>query len=257
MRADAHNKENVAPKASAIIPATTVADSTERAGVEDLDGFVEVHLGAVNDQIDENLNSNSGSSSSTTQADEKGKRVDTTVDEDNEDMGMGEMDGLGSMESSTDLGDVGLEELLEIEKEIPDDLDLDTPESPTQPYEPFGSQPSGSQSSPLFQIYPHSLDPQDMPAPLQVRKSSYFSLESPMQTDSEFEEDGEDENEEADNWLEEGVIENDGIRRHEVEMNFAEWRLNRHPILGKYRVKENSCLRVCETIEDDTSSRIA
>ncbi|KAG4441141.1 hypothetical protein IFR05_003362 [Cadophora sp. M221] len=257
MRTNAHNKENVDPKASTAVPDTPVADNTE-TDFEDADGFVEVNLGAVNGhRIEENSNSNSGGGSSTTQADKKGKGVDTNIDEDDEDMGIEGMDGLGGMESLAEFGDVGLEELLEIEKEIPDELELDTPEASTQPYEPFENRSSGSQSSPLSQIHPPVVDPNDMPTSLQVRKSSYFSQDSPMQTNSVFEEDGEEEEEveEADNWFEEGEIEEDGIRRHEVEMSFAEWRLNRHPRFGRYRVRETSCLRVCETIEHNTPTR--
>lgn len=61
---------------------------------------------------------------------------------------------------------------------------------------------------------------------------------------------GASKNEEADNWFEEGEIEDDGIRRHKVEMSFAGWRLNRHPIFGKYRVK-----RVCETSYNENKKR--
>ncbi|KAH7370686.1 hypothetical protein BKA65DRAFT_545391 [Rhexocercosporidium sp. MPI-PUGE-AT-0058] len=249
MPANAHNKENVAPDhQTASAAGIPVAETTGTVEIEDPYSFVEIYLGPVNDQIEESTDSNSGSSNYTPQIDKKGKGAETTVDEDEEDTDEDGMDELGSMESSPDLGDVGLEELLEIEKEIPDDLDLSEP--PPKPYTSFENQPR-SQGSLLSQIYPLVLDPRDLPAPLQVRKSSYFSKDSPMETESEFEEDDE----EGDNWFEEGEIVEDGIRRNEVEMSIAEWRLNRHPRFGRYRVKEISCLRICETIEEETPNQ--
>ncbi|PVH82880.1 hypothetical protein DL98DRAFT_529834 [Cadophora sp. DSE1049] len=240
MRRSARNKENIAPMARTEQPPNALPETHETGDVENTDGFVEVsHGSTTGDQIEQRPTSDS--SGTTTKNVEKGKGVDRTDDRQDVEMDEGDMYGLGSMQSSVDLDDVGLEELLEIEKDNPDDLGpLDPPERPRTPIEA-----QSSRSQPLTEI-----DPKDLPAPLRVNKSSYFSKESPMEADSQF----EDVPDDLDMWFEEGEVDEDGIRREEVEMSFAEWNLERHPRFGKYRVKTVSCLRVCWTIDDYTSN---
>lgn len=245
MRANAQNKENIDPKTPISAPVMQ-ADTTASVDAQNPDDFVEINLDSDNGQIDETPNANLNSST-TKEADEKARERNKKVDEEGTDADEDEMEGLGSTDSSSDLGDIDLDDLLEIEKVIPDDLD--TPNFPNRPCTPFENHPSKTQASPLSQINPPSLDSKDLPAPLKVNKSSYFSKDNPMRTMTLFE-----EREEADNWFDEGEIDDDGIRRDEVELSFAEWHLNRHPTLGKYRVKDISPLRICETIETETPS---
>ena len=229
------NKENIAPQARDERPVDIKPERQEAQDVENNDGFVEVSLGSASNQIEQNLSS--ASNCTTPKTANKGKGSDDIAQEEDAEMAEGDLDGLCNMESSGDLDNVELEELLEIEQQIPDDLGpLD---SPVRPHTPLGGQSSRSQ--PLSEI-----DPKDLPAPLNVNKSSYFSKDNPMEAEPLFEEIPDD----TEAWYEEGEVDEDGIRREEAELSLAEWNLERHPRFGAYRVKEISCLRVCWTIDD-------
>ncbi|KAK0122236.1 hypothetical protein ONS95_010489 [Cadophora gregata] len=237
MRRSASNKENIAPKALTEQPDNPRQNRCETGDFEKTDGFVEVSPASGNNQIDQSPSSNSRGTTSTII--NKGRDVDRTDDIQDLEMAESDLDGVGSMESMHMVGldDVGLEELLEIEEENPDDLGpLDAPDRPITPFEG-----ESFRGQPLAEV-----DPNDLPAPLKVNKSSYFSKDNPMKAEAQF----EDVPDDLDDWFEEGEVDEDGIRREEVEVSFAEWNLERHPRFGRYRVKTVSGLRVSWTIDD-------
>ncbi|KAL2066347.1 hypothetical protein VTL71DRAFT_2418 [Oculimacula yallundae] len=260
----APDKENIAPNSSLPTPPSSIADKAESITFENLDGFVEVSLTSNNDQVDasqmrrssiaaiklaaEKRKRDALSDEEDKLANEKRMREALSQDDEDEDA-----QGLRSMESSTDLDDVSLDELMEIERSYPES-DL---EPPARPFTPFGNRSSRAQDSAFTQprsynpftdqAFNTGLDLSARPAPLQINKSSYFSQDDPMKTDSE----SDDRDDDTDDWTEEEEVEVEGIRRDEVELTLNEWELAMHPKLGRYRVKESSCLRICETIETD------
>ncbi|KAH7413247.1 hypothetical protein BKA64DRAFT_637921 [Cadophora sp. MPI-SDFR-AT-0126] len=218
MRRSTRNKENIAPKARTEQPDNALTETFEPADEENNDTFVVVSHGSASSQI-EKIETSTGISTKTINnekgADRKDEEQNVDSDSDESDMNEDDMDGLGGLETSVDLDDFGLDELLEIEQKIPDDLGpLDLPDRPQTPLSE-----QSSRSQPLSEI-----DPKDLPAPLNVNKLCH-SKDKPTETESQFEEIPDD----PEKWFEEGEVDEDGIRREEVEMSFAEWNLEGHP----------------------------
>ena len=239
MRRSRRNKENIVPRARNEQTVNTPSlENQDMRDFENKDGFVEVSRDPGSNQTEQNPRL--ASTDTTSKTADKGKGVEERYRGQGVEMEEEDLKGLDSMESSGDLDDVELKELLELEEEIPDDLGpLEPPERPQTP-----RNEQSCRSQPLAEI-----NPQDLPAPLNVNKSSYFSKDNPMEAEPQFEEIPDD----YEAWYEEGEVDEDGIRREEAELSLAEWNLERHPRFGPYRVKEISCLRVCWTIDDYTS----
>lgn len=156
-------------------------------------------------------------------------------------------EGIASLESSTgDLGDISLDELLEIEKQIPDDIEHTTPPTPpNRPETPFQEEysPPSHPRSERAPRYPPGLGfgLDNHPTPL-------FS--NPVSPGAFFADNADDDTEDE----EDGEIREDGGNGHgricwsEAYVTRAEWELGTDPTLGRYRVNHLTNLRYCWTI---------
>ncbi|CZT07509.1 uncharacterized protein RAG0_12928 [Rhynchosporium agropyri] len=197
-----YNKENVAPVSCLPSPPTSFENKPQSIESENHDGFIEIPLTSDDDQINNNLKTNLSSAniqaaekrdgellSDDDEAAEKRKRVflSNGDDDDKEDTY-----GLRSMDSLTAFGHVEMEELLEIERSIPDnhedlDLNLNRPDPPERPHTPFENQSPRFQS-PLIEFQPLtiSIPPFHSEAPRpQTRRSDEPSKEQSQGLQSE------------------------------------------------------------------------
>ncbi len=244
MAAQSRNKDNILVSLSGKFQKSIfeIVDTNS----EDVDDFVQISLSS-SDLLD---NSCSSSKSDKTIQDRNCALIEAEVESEAKEE---TTEGTASLESSTgDLGDVDLDELLEIEKQIPDHIeDIDPPIAPKRPATPFQEEysPSSHQRPERAPTYPPGLGfgPENCPPPQSFNPAPQGAgFAGSANDDTEDEEDGE-----VREYI--GIREDDGngdgrICWSEAFVTIAEWELSTDPNLGRYRVRHLTNLLYCWTI---------
>ncbi|EKD18985.1 hypothetical protein MBM_02222 [Drepanopeziza brunnea f. sp. 'multigermtubi' MB_m1] len=231
--------------------------------LSDADGFVRVSLGAAAEQID--LGEDEDEDIAGSGAEQKDEMMEDSSWLDLEEE-FPELEGVEApdddgmtalLNSTSDLGDVELDDLMEIEREFPEEgaatrpcVNGDNAHSVYRSDDDVSRSPPDRPATPTFPPGLFFNDDDQAPAPVVSHRPSHPDFEvagryliDDLNDEPYIVEGGNHE---------EGVVEDDrvadgSVRFSEAVQTRAEWELSCDPILGKYRAKSGSNLRFCWT----------
>ncbi|KAI9048184.1 hypothetical protein LZ554_007979 [Drepanopeziza brunnea f. sp. 'monogermtubi'] len=268
MSTDQKNKQRITMALSGMCKGATKQEEAYTDN-KDVDGFVRVSLGAAAEQID--LGEDEDEDIAGSGAEQKDEMMEDSswldLEED-----FPELEGVEApddemtalLNSTGDLGDVELDDLMEIERDFPEEREFPEESAATRQCI------NGDNEHSVYRNDDVPISPPDRPATPTFPPGLFFNDDDQAlvpvvshrpSKDPEFEDAGryfiDDLNDEPhiveDGKNEEGDVGDDrvadgSVRFSEAVQTRAEWKLIYDPILGKYRAKSGSNLRFCWTI---------